>query len=99
MTPFIFIFSVIIFELGLGMARPTLVDKMMSFHVNHHGTAAAFIGTSEMVLSALFIFLSSLYRGNGTESITALMVFAALVCLWLQIKHPSSILRKPRFLR
>jgi MFS transporter, DHA1 family, multidrug resistance protein len=83
-TPFIFIFSMILFEFGLGVARPTLVDKIMSSHAAHHGTTAAFIGTSEMLLSAASIFLISLYRKNGTESLIVLIVFAAFCCMGLQ---------------
>lgn len=88
---FTFIFSFVLFEIGLGAARPFLVDKMMSFYQDGRGVAAAFIGTSEMLFSAFAIFFSSLYQATSFIPLVFLVGLSGAACIFLQLRMEKLI--------
>ncbi len=57
LTPLNFLSSFCIFELGLGITRPLLIDKILNARTNMIGAVSASIGFCEISLSSLFLLV------------------------------------------
>lgn len=78
--------SLSIFEFGLGIARPPLVDKIMSTYPNHNGAISALLGTSEMAVSFCLLFgLSKLrfYLANPFFFLMSAATISSCLCYLL----------------
>lgn len=66
-TPLSFALVFSLFEAGIGMTRPFLLNSALDLFPQQAGMASALMGCSEMVVSASIIFLMGIFS-NGTLS-------------------------------
>jgi len=78
------------FELGLGILRPVLLNRLLSSSSKNHGTVSGIVGTIEMAICGLFTFFLAKTNAPPVLSFVSLASLAVVSSYILSIQDPKS---------
>lgn len=80
-----------LFEAGIGILRPPLINSALDLFPGYFGTASAVIGCSEMVVSAAVIFLVGIFSNSTLYPFIITIVISVFITLLLYYFNPIRI--------